>query len=504
LVSARYRFLLRAVVITGGAGVFLASLLAFRFDHWPIYLTFLLISGLLFRPAVEVLPRLSLPIPEMAAIIGFLYIGGLPIAVLQILAPWLAGALDLLLPESWRRRMLALRQPASPERRELLFHGWRFPSAVRSVILAEQATFALGLGIRWAVVSALTEGGPPATADPGALAIAELAGYAAWGLLSLLPIFPDRSLIPLSSEGDLRTAFTDIGLVVVLALTPFVFLIAYGFQAHGLTGAAAWSLSTLGLHFMLARLNERRLTVERQNRRLESLNRELEQRERLSAIGKMSSVVSHQILQQLGVIGIYADLIRNSQGQPDDPAALEQARTNATAIEGALRDVNRVLEDLLVFSKDLKLNLYQHSLRRVIQECLDDCRAEADDRGVALSQQCSEDAVLPLDKLKMKQAINNVLRNAVEASPSGSRVSVSAGRRDGYVEVEVSDWGPGVADADREAIFTPFFTTKEQGTGLGLAIAREFAQAHGGELCLRSGPGGCGSTFVFRLPLGRP
>jgi len=59
-------------------------------------------------------------------------------------------------------------------------------------------------------------------------------------------------------------------------------------------------------------LNERRLTVEEQNRRLENLNRELEHRERLSAIGKMSSVVSHQLLQQLGVIGIYADLIRNA------------------------------------------------------------------------------------------------------------------------------------------------------------------------------------------------
>src|SRR6185295_3693219 len=114
------------------------------------------------------------------------------------------------------------------------------------------------------------------------------------------------------------------------------------------------------LHFMLQRLNERRLTVEEQNRRLIVLNRELEHRERLSAIGKMSSVVSHQILQQLGVIGLYADLIRNADG--DAAIAVPQMRSNAAAIEGALADVNRVLTDLLVFSKDLRLNLYTHAL----------------------------------------------------------------------------------------------------------------------------------------------
>ena len=79
---------------------------------------------------------------------------------------------------------------------------------------------------------------------------------------------------------------------------------------------------------MLQRLNERRLPVEEQNRRLEALNRELEHRERLSAIGKMSSVVSHQILQQLGVIGIYADLIRHADADAD--AAPRSARRGRT------------------------------------------------------------------------------------------------------------------------------------------------------------------------------
>ena len=125
---------------------------------------------------------------------------------------------------------------------------------------------------------------------------AELGGYAGWGLLSLLPIFSYRPVLPAPSEGRQRALLMDLGLIMILALTPFVFLIAYGYQVYGLGGAAAWSLSALGLHFMLRRLNERRVLVQEQNRRLAAVNRELEHRERLSAIGKMSSVVSHQML----------------------------------------------------------------------------------------------------------------------------------------------------------------------------------------------------------------
>src|SRR5262249_9540495 len=148
---------------------------------------------------------------------------------------------------------------------------------------------------------------------------------------------------------------------------------------------AAWSIASLGVHFLLQRLTERRIVVERQNRQLAELNRELEHRERLSAIGKMSSVVSHQTLQHLGVIGIHADLIRNLPAEPDAEAALGRARDHAGAIEGALGDMNRVLTDLLVFSRDLRLNLYQHSVARVVAECVEECRAEAAARAVLLS-----------------------------------------------------------------------------------------------------------------------
>jgi len=112
---------------------------------------------------------------------------------------------------------------------------------------------------------------------------------------------------------------------------------------------------------------------------------------------------------------------------------------------------------------------------------------------------CPDDATASFDKLKVKQAVVNVVRNAIEASPAAAEVLVRCRLADGDVEIAVADNGPGVAAADRAAIFAPFFTTKEEGSGLGLAIAREFAEAHGGAITAETSPSG-GAVFVLRLP----
>lgn len=497
-----WRPLLRAVVIGAGGAVALAGVFAFRVVDLPVYIVFAAVSVVLFLPYVEVLPRLPLSIPDLAATIGFLYIGGLPIIVLRTFTPLFARSLRRVVPRRWQDRIPQLRADAGVARGEL-FVSDRFSGTSLDVgVVADWAAFALGLGTRWWAACALTDDRPPAN-DLLAVAAAEVLGHGCWSMLTLMPVFSYRPFLLPRIQGTLRAAVSDISLVVVLALTPLVFLIAYGFRVHGLPGAALWSVSALGLHFMLRRLTERRLTVEEQNRRLETLNRELEHRERLSAIGKMSSVVSHQLLQQLGVIGIYTDLIRKSgSGTPaHDPAALlADARDKAAAIEGALGNVNRVLRDLLVFSKDLKLNTYRHDLAGVLRECVDECRRDADERRVKLRCESVAGVDVVLDKLKFKQALVNVVRNAIQAAPAHSEVVVHGGARDDTVEIRVSDRGPGIPEGDRAAVFTPFFTTKEHGTGLGLAIAREFIEAHGGTLDFEENPQHRGTTFVFRLP----
>jgi signal transduction histidine kinase len=491
--SAATRTVVRAVVIAAGIAIILVSAAAFRLEDWPIYATYMLLAVVLFRFYVEMLPSLLMPMPGLAVTIGFLYVGGPPIILLRAAEPAVAWLLRAALPERWRERVPGPRGGGAD-----LFHlKWEVRPVGRAALAAEWALFALGLGARWWIVSLLVPGGRPA-AHPEAIVVAEIAGYACWGVLSMLPISTFSSLL-MRDHRD-RPVRDDLALIT-FALTPFVFLITYGYEAQGLAGAVWWSLTTLGLHFLLQRLNERRVLVEAQNRRLEALNRELEHRERLSAIGKMSSVLSHQILQQLGVIGVYADLIRHAEGEP--VAALAQARANAEAVEIARRDVNRVLTDLLVFSKDLRLNLYEHPLGRLVEEAIEPCRAEGSAHGVSIRVEGAADTPVTVDKIKVTQALANVVRNAIEASPAGGEVIVRAAARDGWVEIAVADQGLGVPEHDREAVFTPFFTTREHGTGLGLAIAREFTEAHGGRLSVDTTPGP-GATFVMRLPLAGP
>lgn len=507
--SPTWRGLARALLISAGILVALLGCLQFRAEDWLIYAVFLSFSLVLGRLSVEVLPRLGMPIPALASAIGFVYIAGLPIIVLQLVAPFLSQALFEMLPQRWQDRIARVDgesdalHPDSGWKIGQLFAEWRVGYRPPQDWAAEWSVFALGLGVRWWIASSWSAPDPPVT-DASAIAVAELVGQLLWALLAILPIFPDHPLFKASGERSSRAALIDVGMIIALAQIPFVFLITYGYTTGGLAGAAGWALTSIGLHYMLKRLSERRIRVEEQNRRLEALNRELEHRERLSAIGKMSSVVSHQILQQLGVIGIYADLIRNADTTQDPNACLEQARSNAVAIETALGDVNRVLTDLLVFSRDLRLNPYEHDLAKVMQESIEPCRAEAEAHGVTLHADCPDNLKIVLDKLKITQAFVNLLRNAIEASPRGGRVVVVAAGNPDQVTITVSDQGSGIAEKDREAIFFPFFTTKEHGTGLGLAIARVFVEAHGGRIFVESSSPGFGTKFVVELPRQSP
>jgi signal transduction histidine kinase len=481
------RSTVRAVVIAAGVVVTLASALAWRNEDWPIYVVFVFLSFFVHLPAVEVLPHVPLPVAELVTNIGFLYIAGPPTIVLRFIPPIVFAAIPGGARRRWRMRLFGCMSGAADES----------PAA----IAADWSAWTLGLGARWAVVWLLLPQGH-AIEHPGVMLLGEVVGYTASGLLVLLPIYSFRPFLRQARhDTPLYSVVEDMGLMVVLTVTPFVFLVAYGYRTHGLLGASAWALAAFGLHLVLRRLNDRRLRVEEQNRRLQDLQRELAHREGLSAIGKMSSVVSHQLLQQLGVIGLYADLIGNADEDGPPAERLERARDNARAIEHALDSVNGVLRDLLVFSRDQRLNLYEHALASVVEEAVESCRPAAAERAVTLRAEVPPGLRLSLDKLKLRQAFANLVRNAIEASPRGAEVDVRAAVVDGWLEVAVRDRGPGITSAERDAVFAPFFTTKEQGTGLGLAIAREFVRAHGGDIRLAD-TAAPGATFVVRLPRG--
>ncbi|HZR80485.1 MAG TPA: HAMP domain-containing sensor histidine kinase [Candidatus Binatia bacterium] len=491
--SPRLRFAFRVALVAAAIATVVASAFSFRASDWPIYLVFVLLRLTVMSLSVEVLPGLLLPMPEMAVTIGFLYVGGLPIIILCNLSPpTLAQLLYWVLPGRLPARMPTIYSGPGG-------HGPRERLVPRSAVAADWAMYAIGLGVRWAVASVVAGGAPPWSSALAILA-GEAAGYAVWSVVSLAPILSFSDVLRAPTGLWARALRQDLGLIMIPTLTPFIFLIAYGYRAVGVLGATAWSLAALGVHFLLKRLTERRIVVERQNDQLAALNRELEHRERLSAIGKMSSVVSHQMLQQLGIIGLHADLIRHAEADGDAAHALAQARSSAREIEDALADVNRVLTDLLVFSRDLRLNIAEHDLATLARECAEECGRVADARAVTIDLECRAAPPVVLDKLKMRQAIVNVVRNAIEAAPPGSVVTIASGPASDGVEIAVRDRGGGIAPGDADRVFAPFYTTKDGGTGLGLAIAREFTEAHGGRIAVdrTASPG---TTVRIALPL---
>ncbi len=484
---------LRGLVAALAAALLWLAAGQIRLEDAPIYAAFVLVSWLVGIEAVEVLPGVRLRASTLAVSLGFVYIGGLPVLVFSTLAGLVQQLASTAAPEGLARRVPQLRSGRAGVEAPLWTpDGW-----------VEEGTALIGQAVRWwtaVAVAGRLDPGQPVWRSMGAVATAELVGYVAWALLAALPIHPDRSLMRLRAVRDRKvgTALSDTFLVVVVLITPFVFLMLYGYALHGLVGAAAWASTSVLPHLVLQRLSERRIQLEEQNERLEALNRELAHRERLSAIGRMSSVISHQMLQQLGVIGIYANLVRNVAAEGDPEAALARVRAHGAAIEEALDDVNRVLRDLLVFSRELRVNVYPHSVPALLEEVREACSAQADEAGSRIRVAAPDGLVATFDKLKLRQALENIVRNALEASPPGSEVRIEAATRDGDLAVAVEDEGPGVPEASREAVFTPFFTTKARGTGLGLAIARAFVAAHGGRI--EVGRGRVGARFVVHLP----
>ena len=110
--------------------------------------------------------------------------------------------------------------------------------------------------------------------------------------------------------------------------------------------------------------------------------------------------------------------------------------------------------------------------------------------------------MLPGDDSSLRDALTNLIMNAVDAMPDGGDITIRTLRNEDWAVVEVSDTGVGMSDEVRRRCLDPFFTTKgDQGTGLGLSMVHGIAKRHGGSIYIESTPGE-GTTFILRLPTG--
>lgn len=230
---------------------------------------------------------------------------------------------------------------------------------------------------------------------------------------------------------------------------------------------AELSLLAEGIERMAAELQASRDGTER-------LLHELAQKERLAALGRVAAGVAHEVRNPLASIKLRLDLTAAS---PELPEAMRRSVTGASQ---EIARLDRLVADLLVVAGRKPGPRHPVDLAQLVGSRIDLLLPWAEQRGVTLSVQGA--GMSTVDEESLARAIDNLLRNAVEASPIGGFVTAALQEAAGDVTLTVEDPGPGV-DPERAAfLFEPFFTTKPEGTGLGLALSRSIARAHGGDL----------------------
>ncbi len=280
---------------------------------------------------------------------------------------------------------------------------------------------------------------------------------------------------------------------------------------------------------MYTRLEEASLEMQR-------THHQLLHRERLAALGEMAAHVVHEIRNPLVSIGGFARrlvrrlLDREPEGQYAQIIAREVDR------------LERIVRDVQGLSREVRPALVETDLHMLLQDCVVLFEERIAKQRVRLCVDLGQRApVLPLDPVQVKQAIVNLMANALEAMPDGGTLTLATRVRRGegdqlidlssgqsgdqgtsaggesvtirpvdesttrpapeeWVEVSVDDTGGGIPEGILGEVFNPFFTTKEAGTGLGLALVRRIARVHGGGVEVDNRPGQ-GVTFRIRLPM---
>jgi two-component system sensor histidine kinase HydH len=233
-------------------------------------------------------------------------------------------------------------------------------------------------------------------------------------------------------------------------------------------------------------------------REIKLLEEKVRRSEKLAAIGKLASGVAHEIRNPLSSIRGFAQFLNHSL--KDRPQEQEYAATMVAEVDR----INRVVSDLLTFSRPMEAEPALTDITELVEHTLRLVQADARSRKAHLHIKVSDVSELPVDANQMTQALLNLLLNALHAVSAEGHIEIGAelDPSDSRLKLWVEDDGTGIAPDQLEKIFEPFFTTKEKGTGLGLAIVHKIVENHNGEIGVESpAPGKSrGCRFTIRIP----
>lgn len=245
-------------------------------------------------------------------------------------------------------------------------------------------------------------------------------------------------------------------------------------------------------------LNQMSRELVRRSEQLQKTNAQLVQSEKLSAVGELAASVAHEVKNPMvGIVG-FAQL---GQESTDLPEMLEYFKL----IEQDAFRANKILQNLLEFSRPPEMEFEPLAPNDVVLGAMALCVHQLQMQGVKVETSLGDG--LPSirgNSNQLRQVLLNLMLNAGQAMEQSPKklITVSTQQPEqGFVEIRVSDTGPGLAEDVKDKLFKPFFTTKRrgQGTGLGLSVSRTIIESHRGQIRAEGEPGK-GATFIIRLP----
>src|SRR5579862_5687230 len=237
------------------------------------------------------------------------------------------------------------------------------------------------------------------------------------------------------------------------------------------------------------------LLIMRDTESVRRIGDEIEMSRRLSASGRLTRGVAHEVKNPINAIVLHLQLLQNklAHQEPD-------TRRHMDIIDSEIRRLDRVVQTLVDFTRPRDLHLEEVDLRRLLDDVTQLAAPDAEQHGVTIERQMPEQRLtVKVDVDLMKQALLNVVINGVQAMPQGGLLTISARRQNGAVVAEIRDEGGGIPRDVQEKIFELYFTTKKDGSGIGLAQTYQILQWHYGSVDFESTEG-IGTVFRFNIP----
>jgi signal transduction histidine kinase len=236
-------------------------------------------------------------------------------------------------------------------------------------------------------------------------------------------------------------------------------------------------------------------------KRNQVLQERARQADRLAYVGTLASGLAHEIRNPLNSMNMNIQLIQEDLDERHLHEG-DEVKDMLTGVRHEIRRLEKMVSSFLAYARPTKLQTKSCQVNELVEDILQFMSAEIQKSGVKLETHFAENLPrIPLDEGQMRQALINVIQNAVQVLNPGEKMEITTRKAGGdKVLISIHDHGPGISKEELKNIFKVFYSTKRGGTGLGLATAMRIAEGHNGGIKVDSEVGR-GSTFTFILPM---